>query len=149
MSSYTVLCKWTNVYEYERTKELPHLHGISKKKENTATATATIRLQVSCLFCSFFSAAAAAAISFHISGSFKSPLIHADHYHVRRDLNTHKKREIQNTRACERTNERCEAVGRMWMNDRKMARKKTNTLSQRPRLCDCVTVSKEKSWNLI
>lgn len=39
-------------------------------------------------FCSFFFAA---TISFHISGSFKSPLIHTDHYRVRRDLNRNNK----------------------------------------------------------
>lgn len=60
--------------ENERTKELPRLHGTSKKHY------AYKFLASSALF------SAAAAISFHISGSFKSPLIHADHYHVRRDL---------------------------------------------------------------
>lgn len=81
--------------EWKRTKELPRLFGISK------THYAYKFLASSALF------SAAAAISFHISESFKSPLIHADHYHVRRDLNINTKHTSE--RASERTNE-CEDV---------------------------------------
>lgn len=77
----------------------------------------------SALFCCCY-----CVISFHISGSFKSPLIHADHYRVRRDLNSIMKR------TSERTNK--QSGGKREWGSEKMGRQQKK--QQRARLYACV-----------